>query len=143
MRLQSMTLFAAILLVTSLLGQSQQSNLSGAIGKDDQYGSGWLKLTTPVDFKKGEKLRLSIGGSATKIVVRLLPQGANPNTSAGALPKPFAVPDKRVVEIVLNLDYANVAEISVHGLTNPWDEFPLGSGNGPATLLAVERVRAK
>ena len=44
-------------------------------------GSGWCDFGTPAAFRKGERLRLAIGGSAAKIIVRLLPRGADAGTT--------------------------------------------------------------
>src|ERR1035441_8950179 len=47
----------------------------GTPGVDIRYGSGYLDLATVVTFAQGERLRLRIGGTAKKVVVRLLPVG--------------------------------------------------------------------
>ena len=112
--------------------------LQGTTGKSAQWGSGWLDLASPLSISKGQHLVLSIGGTATKIIVRLLPEGASADTTVGVIPEPVAVPKSRIVDIVVPDDRKQVIQISVHGGPNPWGQFPLGEGNGPATIQSAE-----
>jgi hypothetical protein len=111
--------------------------LTGESGSSSQWGSGWLNLPAPRDFAKGEQLRLRIGGSAEKILVRLLAKGMSPDSSRGLLGGTITVPEDRIVEVPIDIDRKSVIQISVHGGPNPWDKS-LGQRNGPATLEAVE-----
>jgi hypothetical protein len=113
--------------------------LAGTIGAAVQYGSGWIDFPQPVDFVKGERLRLVIGGTATKILVRMLAKGQSRDGSEGLVGGPIDVPKTRVIELVLGENRAQVIQISVHGGANPWGKFPL-PGNGPAALQSVERL---
>jgi hypothetical protein len=115
-------------------------NLAGAIGSSSKWGAGWLDLAPPCNFVKGERLELLIGGTAEKIIVRLLPKGAPPDTSAGVVGGAVNVPKSRIVEITLKRDCKEVVQISVHGGANPWGKFPLGGGNGPATIESAARI---
>lgn len=115
--------------------------LSGETGASSQWGSGWLDLDSPTDFKSRDKLRLTIGGTAKKIKVRLLPKGRSPDSTAGMLRGVVTVPENRTVEVVLQDDRPQVVQISVHGGANPWGKYPLGGGNGPATLESAEIIR--
>jgi hypothetical protein len=123
-------------------GQSCVTVLAGRTASSSTWASGWLDLANPLNLEKGETLRLTVAGSATKIVVRLHPKGADPDSTAGVVPVVLSVPMNRVVELIVPADSPNVVQISVHGGSNPWNQFLLGSGNGPATLLRAERVRA-
>ena len=116
------------------------TSLMGMIGSSPRWGSGWLDLASPVDFKRGDRLRLALGGSAKKVVVRLLVKGADPDTPAGVIRPIKEVPDSGIIEITVPSDFPHVVQVSVHGLANPWKQFSLGSGNGPATLLQVEKI---
>lgn len=120
-----------------LMGHSEP--LPGSIGQSTQWQSGWIDLSTMTDFKAGETLALSIGGTAKNIIVRLLSKGVAPDTPSGVDGGVVAVPEDRIVKIKLKEDHKNVIQISVHGGPNPWGLFPLGGGNGPATLQRVER----
>lgn len=115
--------------------------LSGDTGASSRWDSGWIDLDRPTNFKSGDKLRLTIGGTATKIKVRLLPKGRSSDTTAGMLPGTIAVPDARIVEMEIQGDRPQVVQISVHGGTNPWGKFPLGGDNGPATIESAEIIR--
>lgn len=117
--------------------------LAGEIGSSPRWGSGWLDLVTPTDFSKGDRLRLRIGGTASKILVRLLPEGKFPDSSVGIMNGPITVPENRIVEVVLDMDRKDIIQISVHGGPNPWGNFPLGGGNGPAILEAAELIRSQ
>jgi hypothetical protein len=120
---------------------SDQSNcwhrIPGQIGHADQYGSGWLDLATMSDFKKDEQLRITVGGSAQKVVVRLLSRRDSPDSASGILGV-FSVPKNKSVLVTIDGDYSGVIQLSVHGGSNPWNMFPLGGGNGPATLIKAE-----
>jgi len=105
-----------------------------------QWSSGWCDFGTAVAFKKGERLRLAVGGSAKKIIVRLLPKEADPNTTIGVIPTPFTVPANRFLVLTVPYDAPATVQISVHGGQSPWGQYPLGAGNGPATISGVERL---
>jgi len=128
----------ALVLVAMCLSPVYAETLKGAIGSSSRWGSGWIDLKPSVDFQKGEKLKLTIEGSAKKIVIRLLTEGDDPNDPVGVLGV-FAVPQNRVIEVVLPENRNRVKQISVHG-KKPWD-YDVPANNGPATLKAVERVR--
>ncbi len=115
--------------------------LTGEIGSSSRWGSGWLDLATVADFAAGDVLRLRIGGTAGKVFVRLLPEGQFPDSSAGIIGGPITVPENRIVEVALDSARENIVQISVHGGPKPWGKFPLGGGNGPATLESATLVR--
>lgn len=137
------TILGSLVMLSHLVlsGAVGAETLAGAIGSSSQWGSGWLDLAPPVDFTKGDRLKLLIGGTANKILVRLLPKGASPDTSAGIVGGAIDVPKSRIVEVTLPQDRKQVIQISVHGGPNPWGKFPLGGGNGPATIESAERMK--
>jgi hypothetical protein len=148
MRLPSMILLCILVFAATAgsgTGKESTTRLNGTPDSDPQYGSGWLNLNPPVDFKQGDRLRLTIGGTAKRIVVRLLAQNQSAKTSAGAIPPPRevpAAPKERTVEVVLEENYSNIMQISVHGGNNLWDgTFNLGPDNGPATLISAVLIR--
>jgi len=138
-----LTLFGLVLANSTHVEAQQDSIqiLEGEPGSSPRWGCGWLDLTAPMDFSQGDRLRLKIGGTATRIMVRLLSRGMYPETSAGIVGGPITVPENRIVNITLETDRREVIQISVHGGPNPFDKFPLGGGNGPATLETAERIR--
>ena len=140
-RLCTILISLAILFLLALPSAVSAQTLAGATGSSSQWGSGWLDLAPPVDFAKGEHLKLLIGGSADKILVRLLPRGASPDMPVGIIGGAINVPKSRIVEVTIPEDRRQVIQISVHGGPNPWGEHPLGGGNGPATIESAERVR--
>lgn len=114
--------------------------LQGRIGSAPQWGSGWIDLDEQIDLERGERLRLTIGGSARRILIRYLPEGVDPNSPRGIDGGARAVPNNGVVELTLEEGHNNVVQISVHGGPAPWN-IPLGGGNGPATLVRAERIK--
>lgn len=116
--------------------------LLGEIGSSPRWGSGWLDLEAPTDFLKGDRVRIKVGGSASKILVRLLSKGRSPDTSAGRIGGTITVPEDRIVEVTLKYDRKEIIQVSVHGGPNPWN-IPLGGGNGPATIEEGELIRSK
>lgn len=135
-------LVAAAFVLFAAFGVRAQTPVACTPGASPQWSSGWCDFATPVTFKKGEHLRLAVGGSATKIVVRLLPKGGNTDAPIGVIPTPFAIPLNRFVEVVVPYDALTITQISVHGGPNPWNQYPLGAGNGTATITGVERLQA-
>jgi hypothetical protein len=119
------------------VGNDCWRRIAGQIGSAAQYGSGWIQLTTTTNFRQDHRLRLTVGGTAQRIVVRLLAQGEAPDSPSGIVGT-FSVPSTRVVTMTLDGNFQNVAQISVHGGPNPWGMFALGGGNGPATLIKAE-----
>jgi hypothetical protein len=114
--------------------------LIGEKGVSSRWGSGWLDLSAPTDFLNGDRIRIKVGGSATKVLVRLLSNGQSPDTSAGRIGGTITVPADRIIEVNLKYDRRETIQVSVHGGPNPWD-IPLGGGNGPATLEEAEIIR--
>jgi len=129
------------LLSFSVVDAVNAQNLAGPTGSSSKWGSGWLDLAPPVDFAKGDRLRLLIGGTADRIIVRLLPKGISPDTSTGVLGGAIAVSKSRIAEVIIPGDRKQIVQISVHGGPNPWGRFPLGGANGPATLESAERLK--
>jgi len=114
--------------------------LQGTPGNSEYWGSGWFDLQAPINFEKGERLRIVVGGTATKVLVRFLSKGADPNGSSGIDGGPRQVPADRVLEVTIDTAYKNITQISVHGGPNPWGRFPLGQDNGPATINSIDRI---
>jgi len=120
--------------------QAAASYLTGRRDSLPTWGAGWIDLSSPIDFRKSERLRLVIGGSAARVVVRLLPVGASHRAREGIAGVPMTVPKTRTIEVVLSADFPRTRQISVHGGPTPWHEVDLGVNNGPATLVSVARI---
>lgn len=136
----SVLFVCAPLLVAANNSTPAIERLSGEPGYLPKFGCGWVDLDTATNFHQGHRLRLKIGGTAKKILIRLLPDGSFPDSSAGIVGNPVDVPTDRIVEIELKVSHKNVIQISVHGGPNPWGRFPLGGGNGPASLEFADYV---
>jgi hypothetical protein len=119
--------------------QGKSTRLIGKTGVSSEYGSGWLDIS-PTDFAKGDHLVITLGGTATTVVVRLLPKGYDPGKPDVVIAERISVRADRSVDVALGSEYKNIVQVSVHGGPNPWNQFPLGAGNGPATLISVQRV---
>jgi hypothetical protein len=141
--MKSLALKCKILVLFSLVAiygyAAYAESLTGKVGSSSQYGSGWIDLKPVKSFKAGDKLRLKIGGTAKKIVVRLLPRGDDSNDPIGIVETDLTVPKSRVVTVTLKEDHLMTIQISVHGGPKPWT-YSLGEGNGPATLEKAERL---
>jgi hypothetical protein len=114
--------------------------LSGRTGSSAQWNSGWIDLTQIRDFSRGQKLKLRVGGTARKVVIKLLSRDDSPDDAVGIDGGVRDVPKSRVLEVTLEQDHHQVRQISIHGGPNPWNRYPMGGGNGPATLESVELV---
>ena len=100
---------------TKVFGESKghREYLIGNIGASEKWGAGWLDLYRPVDFKVGDKIRLTIGGNAKRILVRLLPTNAFPNEPVGIIGNIFEVPPDRIIEIVLSVPGVAPSQVTV------------------------------
>lgn len=119
---------------------SAQTAVACQPGASPQWKSGWCDFGTPVSFNQGERLRLAVGGSAKQIIVRLLPRGTDSNTTIGVYPTLLNVPENRFVEFTVPNNTSDIVQISVHGGPNPFGQYPINPGNGPATISGVERL---
>lgn len=125
---------------TQAPASTHSESLQGRVGSSTQWGSGWLDLNAVTSFKSGEKLQFRVGGTAHSILIRFLPEGANPNDPVGIDGGIIKVPEDRIVQVTLQEDHENVEQISVHGGPNPWDLYPMGDDNGPVTIQNVQRI---
>ena len=110
--------------------------LSGKTVSSSRLGSGWLDLDSPRNFKRGDTLRLRIGGKA-KNKVRLLLKGQSRDSTSGILQGITAVPINRMVYVKIQRDRPWIVQISVYGGANPWGKYALGRSNGAATRIKV------
>lgn len=101
------------------------------------YHSSWLDLSAATDFSSGDKLRISIDGSANTVVVRFLSEGENPDHAVGIIGT-FPISDSRVLEVTLTDKYDKVNQISVHGGPQAWNAR-LGADNGDPIIQSVSR----
>ncbi|MFZ0889550.1 MAG: hypothetical protein WA005_13935 [Candidatus Binataceae bacterium] len=116
---------------------------------NSSYCHGWMELAKITDFKRGDQLKLWIGGTATRIWVQLLPVD-HPDTEPYGMLGPFEVsrpadtaanPDARgTLSLTLPEDFPNTRRISVHGAANPTGPCRSGDSHGPATLLSAQLV---
>jgi len=140
-----MAVVAGVLLVVSrthMSAEERAERLIGRTGSLSDFGSGWLDLATPTTFHRGDKLRIEVGGTASRILVRLLPVGFSPDNPDLVVERNIAVPPKdRVITITLGADYRNISQISVHGNRVAFRQFLLGDGNGPATIVSVDHLK--
>lgn len=126
-----------IVLATAASAEQLTGKIGSASGPDWQ--SSWIDLTNATNFRRGEKLKIMVRGSAENVVVRLLPSGAHPTSSDGIVGDVMKVPKDGVLQIQLPEERRNIVQISVHGGQKAWD-ISLGGKNGPVTLISVERV---
>ena len=125
--------------VLFLINPGHAESLKGDVGHSEKYGSGWLDLKEKANFKKGERIRILVGGTAKYVLVRLLPEGADPNGPAGILGGVVQVPDSRLIELAVGEERTGVVQISVHGGPGPFG-MPVPENNGPARVLRIEHI---
>lgn len=138
MKFKKLALLVA--LVSAVTAYSQTGEvLHGVVGKDLHWGSGWIDLA-PTNLFKGDQLQLSVGGTAKKVVVRLLEDPLRADSSEGVVGV-FLVGQDRMVRVSIDADRRGIRQLSVHGGPNPWGQYDLGEGTGPATLSGVVVIR--
>lgn len=93
--------------------------LSGAAsGESPQPGVNEVAFAQPVNFVRGERLLLNVGGSASQVQVYM------GDAAVGGM---VDVPASRTVEVLLPEDKNGVSQLYVHG-------------NGPASIVQLERI---
>jgi hypothetical protein len=117
--------------------------LVGKIGSSPEWGSGYIDLAVPTDFRRGDRLVLRTAGAATRVVVRLLSKGEPPDSSAGVIAVCVAVPPNRILEVPVPEPHVGVVQVSVHGFESPWGKYDCGRGNGRATLESAGVARTR
>ena len=110
------------------------TRLNGKLGMSQEWQSGWIDLVPPMSFRQGDRLELTVVGSAQRITVRLLEQGVSADSPSGIDGSAIDVPRSGTVTTWLQHDHPNVKQISVHGGPNPWGLFNLGENNGAVAL---------
>ena len=116
---------------------ARAETLDGEPGSSSRWGSGWIDLLPEVHLKRGDQLQLRVGGSAKKVLVRILRDLRMADEPVGVEGGVRDVPVNRIVKVVLERDYSAVRQISVHGGPRAWS-WSLGD-NGAATLVSVQR----
>lgn len=139
MKTMKLTLIIACLFVVISSMSIHAETIEGTVGASSKWNSGWIDLNSVMHFQKGDKLKILVGGSAKKVLLRFLSGGMEPNTASGIDGGMREVPEDRVLTTVVQSVHQNVTQISVHGGPNPFGLMPLGSGNGPATIISIER----
>jgi len=138
------TLFRTSALATSIIflaTLTYSEPLPGTTGSaaGASWQSSWIDLKSPTTFKKGEKLRIKVEGSAENVLIRLLPAASTPDSSDGIEGSVRKVPPNRILEVKLERDHPTVKQISVHAGREAWGR-PLGANNGTVKIVSVDRI---
>ena len=117
--------------------------IAGKIGSasGSSWQSSWLDLTTPTSFRKGDKLVVTVEGTAENVLVRLLPakDKERPDSPIGIEGRARKVPADKKLEVTLERDHPDVGQVSVHGGASAWST-PLGAKNGSVTIVSISKV---
>lgn len=135
MRRNILFLVAGAALILFSMSASAQS-LDGYYDASARWGSGWLDLRQPTTLESGTCLRLTIGGTASKVLIRFLRVDDDPNRPVGIVGGIHKIPESREIVVKLSRRFPNTKQISVHGNPKSW-HYDLGGTNGPATLESV------
>ena len=128
-----LTLFLTGILICNVWGQQ----LHGKIGSSRQYYSGWLDLQSITKFQIGDELIIRVGGTAQQVLIRLLPKDGDPSSPIEIVGNARRVPPDHVIRVILESNYSQIKQISVHGGPSPWGQYDLGATNGYATIVNV------
>jgi hypothetical protein len=124
----------------NVVSEAQCRKIDGKLGQSSQWNAAWLELPAGTSFRSGSRLRLTVGGDARRVYIRLLPKGASADGPIGVLGE-FDVPDRRIVEVRVDRTRDDIVQISVHGSPKLWGTLRLGSRNGSVTLEEVKYCR--
>jgi serine/threonine protein kinase len=119
--------------------ETEWSSFKGTIGADVEIGSGWMDFGNPIQLPKGTKLRLTLGGDAECVAIRLLEASVSPDMNTGVVHEEKGLPSNRVIDFVIGADYENVIQLSVHG-RRPWNHCSSVAENGAATITKAEYI---
>ena len=117
-----------------------QQELRGSIGTSPQWKSSWLDFEQPHIFRRGDTVRILLGGDASEVIVRFLSMSDDPNSPAGVVGNPIQVTTNGTSgEITLHLDndYNAIKQISIHGGANPWGIYQMPPDNGSPVILHI------
>ncbi len=132
----SMRAYATVLpLVIGFCGAVRAEPLEGLVNASATWGSGWLDLGVVRTFNQGDVVRCLVGGSAKRVLFRLLRRGGDPESPAGLIPVILTLSPARMAQFVVPWRITDVAQLSVHGGRTPFS-IDLGIANGPATLVS-------
>lgn len=104
----------------------------------DRWQASWLDVNPPASFKKGETIKIKVGGNAENVLVRFLPADSDPSSSDGIEGKVRKVPSNGILEVKLERNHPSVKQISVHAGKEAWGT-PLGGNNGIVKIISIER----
>ncbi len=133
------SLYAVVLATVATAATAQAVDGKIGSGSGPGWQSSWLELSTPADFKKGEKLAIKVDGTAENVLIRFLPKSSDPGSPAGVEGKSRKVPSDKLIPVVLERDHKNISQISVHGGTSAWST-QLGANNGAVTIVSIDRI---
>ncbi len=106
--------------------------------KGSNWCPAWIDLIKIRHFHQGEKLRIKVEGGATRVLVRLLPEPAQPDTDAG-IDGDVVDASSGVIDVTLRSDHPRVKQISIHGCKEAWGQS-LAEDNGPVERISVDQV---
>ena len=136
---KSILVLAFIALFSLFNMNASAQTLDGYYDASPRWGSGWLDLRQPTTLESGTCFRFTIGGTASKVIIRFLRVDDDPNRPVGIVGGIHNIPESREIIIKLSRRFPNTKQISVHGNPKSW-HFDLGGTNGPAILEAVTVV---
>jgi hypothetical protein len=124
----------AALLYASAYAEPLQGSIDKASGA--KWQSSYMDLNSPRDFKKGERLKIKLQGTAEWVLVRLLPQDASPEQPTGLVGEKMRVPPGGEIEVTLQTNHPKVKQVSVHAGQEAWGKL-LGAKNGNAYIVSI------
>ncbi len=127
---------SVIFMASSAHSDPLPGTTGSAAGK--RWQSSWLDINPPVNFRKGETIKIKVGGNAENVLVRFLPENSDPSSSDGIEGKVRKVPPIGIIEVRLERNHPNIKQISVHAGKEAWGT-PLGGNNGIVKIISIER----
>ena len=124
----------SVLVYASAYAEPLQGSIDQASGTNWQ--SSYMDLNSPRDFKRGERLRIKLQGTAEWVLVRLLPQDGKADKPTGLVGEKMRVPPGGELEVTLQTDHPKVKQVSVHAGKEAWGKL-LGTKNGDAQIVSI------
>jgi hypothetical protein len=96
-----------------------------------------MDLDPPRDFKRGERLKIKLHGTAEWVLVRLLPRDAKADRPTGLIDEKRRIPPGGEVEVTLQTDHLQVRQVSVHAGKEAWGKS-LNTKNDEVQIVSID-----
>jgi hypothetical protein len=137
MKIRAIVATGLLLGATLMPSAALAEPLNCKFGSSAKWGSGSCSLKPAITLNKGQCVRVTVGGTAKQVILRVIRAGENPGKENTFLGEKVTLGPGRMVVVEVPKDLDKVKTINVHGGKRAWSVV-FDEGNGPATVEQVE-----